>query len=55
MKREAEEKALRNKLAGKGNSSGSAFAKPAAQQMPSLEDLQSQLGAMGGLNGLMGN
>ena len=54
MKREAEEKALRAKLAGKGTSGGSAFAKPAAQQMPSLEDLQSQLGAMGGLNGLMG-
>ena len=55
MKREAEEKALRERLSGKGKSSGgSAFAKhPEAPQMPEgLPDLPPNLG--GGLGGLFG-
>ena len=55
MKREAEEKALRERLSGKGKSSGgSAFAKrPETPQMPEgLPDLPSNLG--GGLGGLFG-
>ncbi|MBI0144372.1 MULTISPECIES: signal recognition particle protein [Bifidobacterium] len=55
MKREAEEKALRERLSGKGKSSGgSAFAKrPETPQMPEgLPDLPPNLG--GGLGGLFG-
>ena len=55
MKREAEEKALRERLSGKGKSSGgSAFAKrPQTPQMPEgLPDLPPNLG--GGLGGLFG-
>lgn len=55
MKREAEEKALRERLSGKGKSSGgSAFAKrPRTPQMPEgLPDLPPNLG--GGLGGLFG-
>ena len=55
MKREAEEKALRERLSGKGKSSGgSAFAKrPETAQMPEgLPDLPPNLG--GGLGGLFG-
>ena len=55
MKREAEEKALRERLSGKGRSSGgSAFAKrPETPQMPEgLPDLPPNLG--GGLGGLFG-
>ena len=55
MKREAEEKALRERLSGKGKSSGgSAFAKrPETAQMPEgLQDLPPNLG--GGLGGLFG-
>ena len=55
MKREAEEKALRERLSGKGkSSSGSAFAKrPETAQMPEgLPDLPPNLG--GGLGGLFG-
>ena len=55
MKREAEEKALRERLSGKGKpSGGSAFAKrPETPQMPEgLPDLPPNLG--GGLGGLFG-
>ncbi|MBH9971691.1 signal recognition particle protein [Bifidobacterium sp. W8109] len=55
MKREAEERALRERLSGKGKSSGgSAFAKrPETPQMPEgLPDLPPNLG--GGLGGLFG-
>ncbi len=60
MKREAEEKALRAKLAGKSNPGGSAFAKkPQANELPAgLQDMlggadvPSNLG--GGLSGLLG-
>ena len=55
MKREAEEKALRERLSGKGKASGgSAFAKrPETPQMPEgLPDLPPNLG--GGLGGLFG-
>ena len=55
MKREAEEKALRERLSGKSKSSGgSAFAKrPETPQMPEgLPDLPPNLG--GGLGGLFG-
>ncbi|KOA60185.1 signal recognition particle [Bifidobacterium animalis subsp. animalis MCC 0499] len=60
MKREAEEKALRAKLAGKSNSGGSAFAKkPQADELPA--GLQDMLGGAdvppnlgGGLSGLLG-
>ena len=55
MKREAEEKALRDRLSGKGGTSGgSAFAKqPQAPQMPEgMPDLPPNLG--GGLGGLFG-
>ena len=55
MKREAEEKALRERLSGRGKSSGgSAFAKrPETPQMPEgLPDLPPNLG--GGLGGLFG-
>ena len=55
MKREAEEKALRDRLSGKGSTSGgSAFAKqPQAPQMPEgMPDLPPNLG--GGLGGLFG-
>lgn len=55
MKREAEEKALRERLSGKGKSSGgSAFVKrPETPQMPEgLPDLPPNLG--GGLGGLFG-
>ena len=55
MKREAEEKALRERLSGKGKSSGgSAFAKRSeTPQMPEgLPDLPPNLG--GGLGGLFG-
>ena len=55
MKREAEEKALRERLSGKGKSSGgSAFAKrPETPKMPEgLPDLPPNLG--GGLGGLFG-
>ncbi len=55
MKREAEERALRERLSGKGKSSGgSAFAKrPETPQMPKgLPDLPPNLG--GGLGGLFG-
>ncbi|MDO5687928.1 MAG: signal recognition particle protein [Pseudoscardovia radai] len=55
MKREAEEKALRQRLSGgAGASGGSAFMKPAGQQTPDLQQLQSQLGDLGGLNGMFG-
>lgn len=55
MKREAEEKALRNKLSGKPNASGSAFAKkPKNPEIPAdLEGLiPPNMG--GGLSGLLG-
>ena len=60
MKREAEEKALRAKLAGKSNPGGSAFAKkPQANELPA--GLQDMLGGAdvppnlgGGLSGLLG-
>ncbi|MFR0556466.1 signal recognition particle protein [Pseudoscardovia radai] len=55
MKREAEEKALRQRLSGgAGTSGGSAFMKPAGQQTPDLQQLQSQLGDLGSLNGMFG-
>lgn len=54
MKREAEEKALRERLSGKGKSSGSAFEKNPQQPNPSeeLPDLPPNLS--GGLSGLFG-
>ena len=60
MKREAEEKALREKLSNKSNSSGSAFAKkPQNTELPA--GLQDMLGGAevppnlgGGLSGLLG-
>lgn len=51
MKREAEEQALRARLSGKPNASGSAFVKkPKTPQLP--DELQGMLG--GGLGGLLG-
>ena len=60
MKREAEEKALRAKLAGKSNPGGSAFAKkPQANELPA--GMQAMLGGAavpsnlgGGHSGLLG-